>query len=214
MSRGNGYPRYMAKCKRQGCSNQMSTTALYCFYHSSDSPAVRYKDPGIRAARRRYSQWKSKVINEGHIFDVDPTVYHKTLVGPCSSCGLVSDEDKEAGCGVALTDPSLGYTTGNIVRLCASCSKRPKELAYRVKKYGMTTEDFYARVKAQRGECSICKWVPVEPIDLVIDHCHKTGGVRGLLCNGCNSAIGMLGDTSAGLFLAYKYLLAFESKPE
>lgn len=43
-----------------------------------------------------------------------------------------------------------------------------------------------------------------------IDHCHRTGRVRGILCAGCNSGIGKLGDSVAGLRRALAYLEAFE----
>jgi len=39
-----------------------------------------------------------------------------------------------------------------------------------------------------------------------IDHCHETGKIRGVLCNGCNVALGNLGDTVEGLEKAITYL--------
>jgi hypothetical protein len=47
---------------------------------------------------------------------------------------------------------------------------------------------------------------------LFVDHCHDSGLVRGLLCQRCNTAIGLLGDDSAGVRLALKYLENHESK--
>jgi hypothetical protein len=32
---------------------------------------------------------------------------------------------------------------------------------------------------------------------LAVDHCHKTGKIRGLLCQGCNMALGLLKDSPA-----------------
>ncbi len=40
-----------------------------------------------------------------------------------------------------------------------------------------------------------------------LDHCHKTGRVRGILCNQCNTAIGLLEDSMAKLQAAIDYLL-------
>jgi hypothetical protein len=39
-----------------------------------------------------------------------------------------------------------------------------------------------------------------------IDHDHKTGQVRGLLCSGCNTGLGHLGDDIQGLKRALEYL--------
>jgi len=40
----------------------------------------------------------------------------------------------------------------------------------------------------------------------VIDHDHRTGQIRGLLCNPCNGAIGMRGDDAEGARAALDYL--------
>ncbi len=41
---------------------------------------------------------------------------------------------------------------------------------------------------------------------LAIDHCHQTGAFRGFLCGGCNTGLGLLGDTVEGLLEAINYL--------
>lgn len=67
--------------------------------------------------------------------------------------------------------------------------------------YGLTPADVVAMKKAQRHRCGICN----KKKRLWIDHCHKTGRVRGLLCPGCNSALGKFQD--GRLFkAALKYL--------
>lgn len=76
-------------------------------------------------------------------------------------------------------------------------------LRNRLAKYGLTVEQYEALVKKQRGRCAICG---TKPSRLVIDHCHNTLEVRGLLCVACNGAIGQLGDNEAGLLKALKYV--------
>lgn len=45
-----------------------------------------------------------------------------------------------------------------------------------------------------------------ETKELAVDHCHETGRIRGLLCNNCNRAIGLLGDSVELLLKAVEYL--------
>lgn len=72
---------------------------------------------------------------------------------------------------------------------------------------GLTLESYDAMAAAQNGVCVICGKSPTgrRPF-LFIDHDHKTGKVRGLLCGLCNAAIGQLGDRIEDLHAAVKYL--------
>lgn len=60
----------------------------------------------------------------------------------------------------------------------------------------------------QDGRCAICS--TTEPghghVVFVVDHCHQTGKVRGLLCRNCNAAIGLLGDDPKVLRVAAVYI--------
>lgn len=73
------------------------------------------------------------------------------------------------------------------------------------RKYGLTTEQYDEMVRAQGGLCAICRKPPTRR-RLAVDHCHKTGTVRGLLCDPCNSSLGRLGDNQEGLLRALNYL--------
>jgi hypothetical protein len=60
-------------------------------------------------------------------------------------------------------------------------------------KYGITEDDYDALLASQRGRCAICgKDASGNGRLLAVDHDHKTGEVRGLLCRGCNLGIGLL----------------------
>lgn len=63
-------------------------------------------------------------------------------------------------------------------------------------KYGLTEEQHEAMIPAD-GLCPICldppKSTTSQPDGWVVDHCHETGNVRGLICATCNSAGGLLG---------------------
>lgn len=81
------------------------------------------------------------------------------------------------------------------------------------KKYGLTKEQYEALLELQNGVCAICGRAQEDSITLRrlgVDHCHKTGKVRGLLCQRCNSAIGFLSDDHDLLRKAVKYVMQME----
>lgn len=70
---------------------------------------------------------------------------------------------------------------------------------------GVTLEQFKEMQSAQNNLCAICKKAPSGK-RLHIDHCHKTGKIRGLLCYKCNVGIGYFNDSEEMLTAAIKYL--------
>jgi hypothetical protein len=77
----------------------------------------------------------------------------------------------------------------------------------KLKKYGLTPEQYDAMHEAQEGLCAICSNYQVGVNSLSVDHCHTTGSVRSLLCMKCNSALGLLNDDPELLTKARHYLL-------
>lgn len=85
--------------------------------------------------------------------------------------------------------------------------------AQRKHKYGLGQESFKLLYEQQSGLCAICSTELSdkfsrhhEPNKLVIDHCHQSGKVRGLLCTMCNKALGLFKDNPINLENAIKYL--------
>ena len=63
------------------------------------------------------------------------------------------------------------------------------------KRYGITLEDYEAMVSEQGNRCYIChKHRSTQKNDLAVDHCHKTGLVRRLLCVRCNALLGEINE--------------------
>lgn len=73
---------------------------------------------------------------------------------------------------------------------------RKRKLKY---KYGITLEDYNRMFNEQEGKCFICHLNK----KLVIDHCHKTGKVRKLLCHGCNIILGKIEKGEFDIFNDY-----------
>lgn len=76
-------------------------------------------------------------------------------------------------------------------------------------KYGLTPEAYAAMLKAQGGACAICgaRCSGLKPGErLHVDHDHGNGRVRALLCGRCNTAIGLMRDSSELLAKAAAYL--------
>jgi hypothetical protein len=83
-----------------------------------------------------------------------------------------------------------------------------------LRKYGISIEQLEALLRRQQDRCAICRRPWQECVlakrsryelrflhHLCVDHDHATGAVRGLLCNACNTAIGLL-EEDRGRFLA------------
>jgi hypothetical protein len=67
---------------------------------------------------------------------------------------------------------------------------------YLKRNFDITTEIYEKMLLEQNGSCAICfeKAENERNGRLVVDHCHKTGDIRKLLCNKCNMALGLLKD--------------------
>jgi hypothetical protein len=73
--------------------------------------------------------------------------------------------------------------------------------------YGLTVEQFDKLVKEQNNKCFICDTEGgYNGKPLYVDHCHKSGQVRRLLCQHCNSGLGMFRDNPQLLLKAAEYL--------
>lgn len=86
-------------------------------------------------------------------------------------------------------------------------SKRTRFNSYLKREYGLTLEQYEKMLDGQNGKCAICLREPTKKIH--VDHCHASGAVRGLLCNGCNAGIGCFEEDVERMKLAIKYVRKF-----
>lgn len=129
----------------------------------------------------------------------------------------------------------LEYKTLNLFRLnakgkygrrgsCIECCKKLDKVKYKKTNwtylknrqlkanFGITYRQYNNMFKKQNGTCAICKEAETaktrfgQIMSLSVDHCHKTGKVRGLLCNKCNPSLGGFRDREDLLLAAINYL--------
>lgn len=68
------------------------------------------------------------------------------------------------------------------------------------KKYGITLEQYDEMFVKQGGLCAVCLEPQVDfSLRFAVDHSHKTGKVRGLLCGNCNTTLGLIGEKHQSL---------------
>jgi hypothetical protein len=121
-------------------------------------------------------------------------------------------------CGDTQRENFYTSTTGKRTNAyCKECHKKrcsdryhSKSLferrASRASQYGISKEEYIDLFTKQIGRCAICEEEPKTKRGLHIDHCHVTNRVRGLLCHGCNTAIGALRESKATMHRAILYL--------
>lgn len=104
--------------------------------------------------------------------------------GLCSVCGIVKLYRIAPGkpwwrCAVALQS----YSSNHYAK------PETRSVLYS-RRYGLSVEQYDRLVLKQDGKCARCLCSTERRLD--VDHCHKTGKIRGLLCSACNLYIGRL----------------------
>lgn len=140
----------------------------------------------------------------------------------CASCGADKPIDE-----FYLVKPSRGHRKYPTAR-CKPCHKDyvaghryntgDFRWAGRVRRqYGITRDVYAKMLKRQKGVCEICRRPETEQyLDIVkrlaVDHDHRTGQLRGLLCARCNGLLGRAQDDPELLMAAARYLRKYLRK--
>ncbi len=87
-------------------------------------------------------------------------------------------------------------TISNHIKQCKTCCID----ANLRREYGINIAQYNQIFDKQKGQCFGCHSLPTIQ-RLCVDHCHKTGRVRGLLCSTCNTILGQTKDREENLIL-------------
>ena len=87
-----------------------------------------------------------------------------------------------------------------------SRSKEARRYQYVAWKFGLSPEEYERKVELQLGGCAICKQPCNVRASLAVDHDHKTGAIRDLLCHRCNMVLGAVNDNELLLLEMMDYL--------
>jgi NMD protein affecting ribosome stability and mRNA decay len=125
-------------------------------------------------------------------------------------------------CGERQSKKSLNKGSSSWCQKCVSDSdrKRWNSLSYKQqrekwlkRKYKLTWDQYEDLWISQNKRCAIClTTVSIEDksnsrYTACVDHCHTTGQVRGILCNHCNRALGLLKDNINAIQNMVNYLV-------
>lgn len=101
---------------------------------------------------------------------------------------------------------------------CKSCANIGRNINYqklyqRKIKYNLSNEEYNLILKEQSYSCAICNIHQDDyHKEFSVDHCHKTGKVRALLCNQCNSGIGFFRESTSIMKKAIDYIKKHKTK--
>lgn len=116
----------------------------------------------------------------------------------CNGCGVRKAMDRF---------PQLAYGKYR----CDECLRAANDVQ-QLRRQSCTADEYRAFAEAQNSRCAICGGVEGhrsrygKVCRLAVDHDHRTGQVRGLLCNNCNRGLGRFKDSIENLQAAIRYL--------
>lgn len=121
---------------------------------------------------------------------------------PCRRCGKTFEGVR---CGPCTREKNRAYYRSEKGRKWYRHAQR------RTRRHGLTVVEAEELFEKQGNRCAICRRPPEEKRQtLFVDHCHRTGKVRGGLCGKCNAGLGMARDSVEILRSMIDYLKAHQ----
>ena len=121
-----------------------------------------------------------------------------------------NDSTREGGKYSSCKSCRKAYNDSNIEKTKQWIKDNPRIVRNNhYKRFGITIEDYDKMLESQNFACAICSSKETKRKNaehFAVDHCHKTGKVRGLLCGRRNVGIGSLEDSHELLIKAANYL--------
>lgn len=129
--------------------------------------------------------------------------YHRNTCKTCINIKRKERRDNKESATVYVVEPTIK----DMNRIRSRFTRLDKNINLTTDYSSITLEWYNKQLALQNNKCAICSKTPQElGRRLVVDHCHTTGKIRGLLCRVCNTSIGALGDNIEGLQKAINYL--------
>ena len=156
----------------------------------------------VENTKRGGTQWKCKCDCGNEKI----AAIHDLQSGATRSCGCLKAEmaskrlknpRAQQPTTVWHDDCSLG------TRKCKECKRIAAKRSHLLRTYGLEWEDYQSILKKQNYKCGICR---CNFKKICVDHDHKTGIIRGLLCYRCNEGLGKLRDNYQTVSSASRYL--------
>ena len=118
------------------------------------------------------------------------------------------EDGKSAYCKLCDNIKVRAYYHRNKERIIAKRGANPDNQRDKTYKhlYGITVDEYEAMLASQNGVCAVCGRPPGIR-RLCVDHNHRTGAVRGLLCKECNTSLGNTNDDISILQKLINYLV-------
>ncbi len=217
------------KCSVAECNNSMKCKNLcnmhYCRFirHGSTDMPIKIKEVEKKCsvpdcnnfvkANKLCCKHYQRMRHHGTLNLATPKTKKQLLVAEgksfCPACNMIKTLDHFH---------KDNYATLRIAVYCKECCSKKGKLSYCKSKnkrrnyeyhkiYNISLEDYNKMLKEQDNKCLIChKQFASHRRSIHIDHNHKTGKVRGLLCPRCNPLLGLCNDDISILKEAINYL--------
>ena len=177
-----------------GNRNSRDGLASYCREHARRRHR-RSRDERVGTPARRDP--RDVVVPEGHTW--------------CPDCGTVLPLSSFGQNAAASSGVNSYCKPCHNARGRASKDKIGGSRTYHLRRrYGITAEEVDAMSAEQGGLCAICRRAPA----LHVDHDHRTGEVRALLCFGCNGGLGQFEDDPDALHAAACYVAFHKARQD
>lgn len=185
------------KVRKSGKSAGKKQTICIACEREQNRLRAREKDPEVLKQHRERFRYKYRDLSEKEM--------------RCSGCATVKDMSE--------FNPAMLNIRYPYCKPCSqAATQKSKEKHYIVvenarlkRNYGISLEDYEKMLKSQNYSCAICKkpesqCLNAKPVKLSVDHDHKTGLARELLCFRCNVSVGMLEKNTDLILVLLEYL--------